>query len=88
MEDAATAEISRAQLWQWVHHPEARLKDGRRIDAELYRRFSDEEMAKLKGKVNEKKLTESRHLLDKLVLDKQFCEFLTLIAYKRLKEDD
>src|ERR1700754_47082 len=43
MEDAATAEISRTQLWQWIRH-EARLDDGTRIDAALYARIRDEEL--------------------------------------------
>ena len=46
MEDAATAEISRTQLWQWIHHG-AKLDDGRVIDAELYRRIRDEELARI-----------------------------------------
>ena len=68
MEDAATAEISRSQLWQWIHHPEARLNDGRRIDSPLYGELADQEMAKLKGKVDDQKIDEARHLLDQLVL--------------------
>ncbi|HUR80903.1 MAG TPA: malate synthase A [Thermoanaerobaculia bacterium] len=48
MEDAATAEISRTQLWQWIHHG-AKLDDGRTVDADLYRRIRDEELASIQG---------------------------------------
>lgn len=78
MEDAATAEISRAQLWQWVHHPDAVLADGRKITVELYDTVVDEEMSKLS------KSTKARQLLDRLVKAKEFPEFLTLIAYEDL----
>ena len=47
MEDAATAEISRAQLWQWVHHEAGVLDDGRRITLELVRRLLADELARL-----------------------------------------
>ena len=47
MEDAATAEISRAQLWQWVHQPNGVLSDGRKVTPELVRRLFEEQMGKL-----------------------------------------
>ena len=52
MEDAATAEISRTQLWQWVHHG-VRLADGRTVTAELVRQVLDEETAKIRDEVGE-----------------------------------
>lgn len=77
MEDAATAEISRAQLWQWIAR-RARLDDGRAIDAELYKRLRDEELAKLTGDYQE-----AVAILDSLVLTDNFTEFLTIPAYQK-----
>ena len=48
MEDAATAEISRAQVWQWIRHPRGVLSDGRKVTKELFRSVLDEELAKVK----------------------------------------
>jgi malate synthase len=80
MEDAATAEISRAQLWQWVKMA-AKLDDGRVMSESLYKTLKDEEMQKLSGLKN---LEEASRLLDSLVLQKEFSEFLTLPAYDML----
>ncbi len=80
MEDAATAEISRAQLWQWVQNG-AKLADGRKIDRSLYERFRDEEIGKLQGVSN---VQPARKILDELVLG-EFVEFLTLPAYEMLE---
>lgn len=89
MEDAATAEISRAQLWLWLHHSGACLADGRPITAELYTSLTNEEY----NKINEqyqgnakalKKLPEARKLLDQLVMSKKFADFLTSSAYDML----
>jgi malate synthase len=80
MEDAATAEISRAQLWQWVKLA-AKLDDGRVMSESLYKTLKDEEMQKLSGLKN---LEEASRLLDSLVLQKEFSEFLTLPAYDLL----
>ncbi|HEU4740305.1 MAG TPA: malate synthase A [Meiothermus sp.] len=80
MEDAATAEISRAQLWQWLNKG-AKLEDGRTFTGELYQQFKAEEMAKLAGLKN---LEAAAELLDELVLQPEFREFLTLPAYERL----
>ncbi|HZX94518.1 MAG TPA: malate synthase A [Myxococcales bacterium] len=80
MEDAATAEISRAQLWQWVQNG-AKLEDGRAIDRKLYEQLRDDEMGKLSGVPHVK---EAQEILDGLVLG-EFVEFLTLPAYERLE---
>ncbi|GEM87199.1 malate synthase A [Meiothermus granaticius] len=80
MEDAATAEISRSQLWQWIHKG-AVLEDGRPLTPELYRQLKAEETAKLGGLP---RLQEAADLLDSLVLQPQFEEFLTLPAYTHL----
>ncbi|CAN5863960.1 malate synthase A [soil metagenome] len=83
MEDAATAEISRSQLWQWRRHG-ARLADGRHFDAELYRGVRADELATLNGD-ERGRLGESAQLLDELVLAETMPEFLTLLAYERLE---
>ena len=90
MEDVATAEISRAQLWQWVHHPAAIMEDGRRITAEVYKRFADEELATIEAVYTQphqtgQKLQKARSLLDQLVLKETFEDFLTLPAYDLLE---
>jgi malate synthase len=82
MEDAATAEISRAQLWQWVRNS-AKLADGRTASADLYQKVRDEEVAKLGGP-QQGRLRDATEILDGLVLSQEFAEFLTLPAYKYL----
>jgi malate synthase len=82
MEDAATAEISRSQLWQWIHQG-AKLNDGRTITAELYDQLRSEELAKLGGSATSR-YEESTELLDTLVLSQEFIEFLTFPAYELL----
>ncbi|HEX2060699.1 MAG TPA: malate synthase A, partial [Thermoanaerobaculia bacterium] len=80
MEDAATAEISRTQLWQWIHHG-ATLDDGRRIDAALYERIRDEELAHLGGSEH---VTRAARIFDRLILADELADFLTLPAYEEL----
>ena len=80
MEDAATAEISRSQIWQWIRH-RATLEDGRPVTRELYRQIRDEEIERLAGAG---RLEEAAEILDKLILTDDFIEFLTLIAYDYL----
>jgi malate synthase len=82
MEDTATAEISRSQLWQWVRK-EAALPDGRRLTRELYRAMRGEELAALGGP-GTGRLGEAAELLDALVLAPDFIPFLTNAAYERL----
>ena len=82
MEDTATAEISRAQLWQWVHNG-AELDDGRKLDKALYESVRDEELAKLGG-VEKDRYQDAVTLLDAMVLTDSFPEFLTLPAYEYL----
>ena len=80
MEDAATAEICRAQLWQWLHF-EARLDDGRRFDRPLFDRLFAEEIAALAGV---DRLDQAATLFAPLVTSDRFEEFLTLAAYCQL----
>ena len=86
MEDVATAEISRSQLWQWTHNA-ARLDDGRPISTELYRRVREEELRRLQeqGGPTSERLAEAAEILDALVESAEFPEFLTLLAYPRLE---
>ncbi len=84
MEDAATAEISRSQLWQWRTSGVA-LDDGRPLDAPRYRAIREAELAALADTAAPGSRTaEAAELLDRLVLDDEFMEFLTLPAYDRL----
>jgi malate synthase len=82
MEDAATAEISRSQLWQW-RVTGAPLDDGRPLTAGRYRAIRDEELRRLGGS-GTGRLGEASDLLDRLVLEDDFIEFLTLPAYPLL----
>jgi malate synthase len=82
MEDAATAEISRSQLWQW-RLTGAPLDDGVPLTADRYRAIRDEELSALGGP-STGRLREAADLLDGLVLDETFAEFLTLRAYPLL----
>jgi malate synthase len=89
MEDAATAEISRTQVWQWVHHPEGILEDGRDITLEGVRQLMTEEMEKIKNEVGEKRFTGGNYenaarLFDEIIADDELAEFLTLKAYEYL----
>ena len=84
MEDAATAEISRAQLWQWRTH-NARLADGSFFSAELYQQMRDEQVRHIQqesGGVS--RLQEAATLLDTLVLSNDFIPFLTIPGYRLL----
>ena len=84
MEDAATAEISRAQLWQWIHHS-ASFNDGTKITPSLYAKIAEEEKNKIRlPEKAQEKLKAAKELLDQLVLSDAFAEFLTLLAYEQL----
>ena len=90
MEDAATAEISRAQVWQWIHSPNGVLDDGRKITLELYRELLPQELDKIKALVGEATYTSGQfetavRLFDTLVTQDTFTEFLTVGAYQRLQ---
>ena len=88
MEDAATAEISRTQIWQWVHHG-VKLDDGRQVTAELVREVLDEETAKIREQVGEEtweegRPEETRQIFERVALSPDLIEFLTLPAYRFL----
>ncbi len=80
MEDAATAEISRAQLWQWIRH-RVRLEDGRTVDAALCRKLLDEELAKLRTSRSDNGYEAAAKLFCELIEMRAFPEFLTIPAY-------
>src|SRR5216117_191364 len=89
MEDAATAEISRAQVWQWIRHPRGMLDDGRNVTKELFRSVLNEELAKIKTQIGEKRFANgkfdvARELFDRITTDDEFAEFLTLPGYEKL----
>jgi malate synthase len=87
MEDAATVEISRAQIWQWIHHPKGVLEDGRKVTLELFRQLMGEELGKLEvtlGEANyqKRKFDIATRILDEIISSDNFVEFLTLPAYQ------
>ena len=86
MEDAATAEISRSQVWQWVHN-RVHLVEGPVVDRDLVRRIEDEELARLRQAYGEEvygrgRFDEARRIFDQVALADEFVEFLTLPAYE------
>jgi malate synthase len=84
MEDTATAEIARAQLWQWIRHA-VRTEEGEPVTLERVRRLLREEVARLEAAaVGETRLAEAADLLENLVAAKELPEFLTLGAYEKL----
>jgi malate synthase len=85
MEDTATAEISRSQLWQWVQHG-VQLDDGRTVTRDLVRQLLDEETAKIRRSVGEDtwqrgRPAETREIFDRVSLAPELIEFLTIPAY-------
>ncbi|CDQ19301.1 Malate synthase A [Halobacillus karajensis] len=89
MEDAATAEISRAQVWQWIRHPQGTLEDGRNITMELYAALKEEEMEAIRWEVGKDAFEKGSYhqaaeLFDRLIRNDEFAEFLTLEAYTYL----
>jgi malate synthase len=82
MEDAATAEISRSQIWQWIRSPKGVLDDGRKVTVDLFKNLLVEELAKVKAAGGEGKYDEAARLFEKLTADESYVEFLTLPAYQ------
>ncbi|MCL4163402.1 UNVERIFIED_CONTAM: hypothetical protein GTU68_041331, partial [Idotea baltica] len=86
MEDAATAEISRTQVWQWLKN-EVKLDDGRKFNLELYLELFNDEVEKIITEFGEENIKNSKfklaiNLFNKLVISEKFEEFLTLPAYQ------
>jgi malate synthase len=87
MEDAATAEISRSQIWQWVHN-EAKLSDGTVITDALVRQVLDDEVANIRSQGVSGKLEEARQLFETVALSDDFADFLTLPAYETMVAEE
>ena len=87
MEDAATAEISRSQIWQWINSPKGVLDDGRKVDVPLFRQILQEELPKIREYVGDAAFEggtyqKAAQLFDEITTSEDFVEFLTLPAYK------
>ncbi|HEX2289119.1 MAG TPA: malate synthase A, partial [Pseudonocardiaceae bacterium] len=87
MEDAATAEIARSQVWQWLHN-DVTLADGMVVTRELVDRIVDEELAKIREEAGEafdaERYSQARSLFTEVALADELVEFLTLSAYERM----
>jgi malate synthase len=86
MEDAATAEISRSQIWQWVRSPKGKLQDGRKVTKELFKLLLAEELPKVRSYLGDAawkagKYEDGARLFEKITTDDRYVEFLTLPAY-------
>ncbi len=89
MEDAATAEISRAQVWQWIRHPRGALDDGRKVTVELFREIMGEELARIEQALGAeayvgRAFTQASAIFDQITTSDEFVDFLTLPAYEYL----
>jgi malate synthase len=88
MEDAATAEISRAQLWQWIYH-KAMLNDGRQLTAQIFDEWMTEELGIIESQVGLDRFTSGKFshassLFSDMIKEEDFDEFLTIPAYSQL----
>ncbi len=91
MEDAATAEIARAQVWQWVRSPKGVLEGGRKIDAALVRALIPEELRRVEAVVAQAggpigSYAQAARIVERLSLEPHFTEFLTLPLYEALAD--
>ena len=88
MEDAATAEISRSQVWQWIRSPKGVLDDGRKVTKAMVAAMIPEEMAKIRDVLGaafaDGRYDEAAEIFADLVNNDTFVEFLTLPAYERI----
>jgi malate synthase len=89
MEDAATVEISRSQIWQWIHNSRGVLADGRKITVDLFRQLAAEELQKIETGLSEQQIASRKFktaatIIDQIITDDTFVEFLTLPAYQYL----
>ena len=89
MEDAATAEIARSQIWQWIRSPKGVLEDGRKVTKELFRKLLPEELARVKALLGAGGWAEGRYedaarLFDQIIISDDYVEFLTLPGYEWL----
>ncbi len=89
MEDAATAEISRSQIWQWMRSPKGVLDDGRKVTREMFRKMLPEELARVRRELGEEawnagRYEEAAKLFDEITASDDYVEFLTLPGYDLL----
>lgn len=89
MEDAATAEISRAQLWQWIRHPKGILQDGRKLTVELFDKLMGEELEFIQSEIDPselplRKLEQASELFRRMTVSDDFEDFLTIQGYRLL----
>jgi len=84
MEDAATAEISRSQVWQWIRSPKGVLDDGRKVTADLVRKLVPEELAKIKAGGFVGKFDRAAEIFTQMSTQEAFAEFLTLPLYEEI----
>jgi malate synthase len=86
MEDAATAEISRSQVWQWIRSPKGKLDDGRKVTAELVRELTAQELDKVKAAVggNTKPYERAAQIFEQMSTSENFVDFLTLPLYEEI----
>jgi malate synthase len=87
MEDAATAEISRSQVWQWIRSPKGKLDDGRKVTADLVRALIPEELAKVKAIVggDTRSYDRAAQIFEQMSTQEAFAEFLTLPLYEEIE---
>jgi malate synthase len=81
MEDAATAEICRAQVWQWVKHG-AKLNDGRAVTVDLVKRTIADVAESLRNSIGGEQLARAAGMYEQMMTSGDFPEFLTLVAYE------
>ena len=91
MEDAATAEISRSQIWQWIRSPKGLLDDGRKVTVELFRKLLAEELPKIKNYLGDEawnagEYADAARMFDEMCTG-DYVEFLTLPAYDMITRD-
>jgi malate synthase len=89
MEDAATAEISRTQIWHWAHHPRGMLDDGRKVTLDLFRTVESQELDKIRESVGNTRFETGHYetaarLLSEIITADELAEFLTLKAYEHI----
>jgi malate synthase len=92
MEDAATAEISRSQIWQWMRSPKGVLDDGRKVTKDMFRKMLPEELARVRRELGETAWTAGRYeeaakLFDDITTSDHYVEFLTLPGYELLTRE-
>ena len=92
MEDAATAEISRSQIWQWMRSPKGALDDGRKVTKDMFRKMLPEELARVRRELGEEAWSAGRYeeaakLFDEITTSDDYVEFLTLPGYEWLTRE-